>query len=184
MPSTTTMTTRTLGDSDMAITALNATTIATIRFIIVSSTVNVSEPETQARNKASPACLLPGHLREIGGLSWTRRPAHPLGGIMTSREDRTRALLEVAAREHDVDTARLWTRLEPELAALDRRPRPRTWLAVAAAAAVTVGVVGATVWGSGWGDAPSPAPTPISCSMRWRLGWLMTGPICTPSSRP
>ncbi len=77
---------------------------------------------------------------------------------MTSREERTRDLLEAAARDHDVDAGRLWERLEPQLAAIDRRPRSRPWMAVATAAAVTLGVVGATVWASGWGDRTSPVP--------------------------
>lgn len=77
---------------------------------------------------------------------------------MTSREERTRDLLEAAARDHDVDAGRLWERLEPQLAAIERRPRSRPWMAVATAAAVTLGVVGATVWASGWGDRTSPVP--------------------------
>lgn len=84
---------------------------------------------------------------------------------MTSREERTRALLEAAAHDHHVDTVRLWDRLEPELAAIDRRPRPRPWLAIVAAAAVTLGVVGATVWVGGWGDRTSPVPAVSSTSV-------------------
>lgn len=95
---------------------------------------------------------------------------------MTSREDRTRALLEAAARDRQVDTRQLWDRLEPELAARDRRPRSRPWLAVAAAAAVTVGVVGASVWASGWGDPSSPVPAASSA------GIVATSPTPAPTT--
>lgn len=84
---------------------------------------------------------------------------------MMNTEDRTRALLDAAARTHDVDTERLWNRLEPELAAIDRHPRSRPWLAVAGAAAVTLGVVGATVWASGWGDQTAPVPAVSSAGV-------------------
>jgi hypothetical protein len=82
---------------------------------------------------------------------------------MTSREDRTRSLLETAAREHEVDTARLWSRLEPQLETPSRRrqDRNRQGLAVAAAAAVTIGLVGAAVWASGWGAR---TPVPVASS--------------------
>ncbi|HEU5143931.1 MAG TPA: hypothetical protein VFT81_02050 [Dermatophilaceae bacterium] len=74
-------------------------------------------------------------------------------------EDRTRELLDAAARTHDVDTERLWSRLEPELAAAERRRpgRSRPGLAVAAAAAVTAMVAGAAIWASNQG-APAPVP--------------------------
>ena len=77
---------------------------------------------------------------------------------MTIREERTRALLEAAARHHDVDTGRLWSRVEAGLDVADRHHEDssRSRLAVAAAAAVTIGLVGATLWASSRGDAPTP----------------------------
>lgn len=80
---------------------------------------------------------------------------------MTNREDRTQALAEASAREHDVD------RLEPEIDAASRHGRgwSRRRLAVAAAGAVTLGVVGATVWASDWGGPTTPVPAASSSSV-------------------
>jgi hypothetical protein len=103
---------------------------------------------------------------------------------MTSREDRARALLEAAARDHDVDTAGLWSRLQPELTTIDRRPRSRPWVAVAAAAAVTLGVVGATVWASGWGDGTQPVPAVSSTGAVSPSPTPQTSTTVPPTSAP
>lgn len=84
---------------------------------------------------------------------------------MTSKEDRARALLAAAARHQEVDTGRLWSDAEPELEAPNRRldGRSRTRLAIAAAA-VAIGLVGATLWASNRGDVPTPVASTTSTS--------------------
>lgn len=77
---------------------------------------------------------------------------------MSTREDRTRQLLDAAALTRDVDVDRLWTGVRDTVSVQPRRRPARAGLTVAAAAAVTVGVVGATVWAGGQRGAAPAAP--------------------------
>lgn len=100
---------------------------------------------------------------------------------LARREDEARRLLEAAARSQDVDVDVLWAGIREQVSGRPRRRLAPAGLAVAAAAAVTVGVVGATVWG--WGPRVAEPATPAGGGEPTVT--LATSPVSpTPSAPP